>query len=1251
MSEVGGEKTLPADSGVFLINYTVAGAILLLNIIISGLNDSTAKRAPGHLAVIEEGRVRQRGYTRCHLRWLVRFCTDFFFVWMQFLMLDVAESKYYGVWSVPPPLGPLTWESYTLAFLIPWCASLVSMVTAHVLLKEYFTVHFYRPCSLDAAEWVLLEEFAQPGVDDRPPGIHRRAVLETRLHTDDGVRFFRYRLHRHSFSKDEGAFVPPPAWSEWQGSALVRMWQDESDSSRADGEQSRPFRQAPEIHGPNIIHVELSSVFSALWHECKSPFHVYQYFSIWLMLYFDYITVALLTGFVTMGALCVKVSVERTTRFCLRQPFRTPPTILVLGTDQRWQPTSALDLVPGDLVLFSPKDPSGMVPADLVIVEGHCVADEANLTGETQPLAKEAIPNDDQPRPKFISEHRKHHLFAGTRAVSASGVQLQDGVSGCVCVVTGTAGHTARSDLMRSLLYDGHAPLEQEEDAHKVLTILLGIAMVGFTLLCLRYGFSLGPALSGTYLCIGLVSPLLSVAAVGGQLASSNRLRLDARVHCREVQRLAVVGAVEMMLFDKTGTLTEQGLNLIGCLPPGGSTGILPDISSIPDLEKAIALAHSVQLVRRSGPVSSLDAQQSPATLPPAAAPNLYMLVGNDLEIQMVNVAERRYRWSYNWDAQPKIRATHPRHGSFTVLRSFEFDHAKMTMSVIASDSEGCLHVFSKGSIEALTAASSRPAAPSFVDAASQCARTGCYVLACGHRRLKSYAEADLQALTREDVERELTLLGAFAFRNELKSDTADSIRVLQNGGVCVRMVTGDHALTAVSIARLSGIVRDMYEVWLGDAGPTGSVVWRSTDSGIEAPLNAIPRPAALAVTGAAFSLLQQTRELDSILQDGESRGLVLSVFARMSPLQKVAIVKRYQKLGLVVGFCGDGGNDSGALRAAHTGLALSGEAEASMAAPCVTSHSSLASLVTLVAEGRASLCTCIAAARFLVMKGVLFSIGRLALLLFSGGYLAPIGYLYIDLLMVPYFLWAITHTSPRPAGLAGCVPDSRLLSMQVFLAPALCLAVDFFFYFLAISHLSGQPWYVPLDLASIPLYEWQYRSDSYEAELTLLWVAWCIVDIAVIMSYGGQHRAALPTNKPVVFGAAGCHFVQLLILAFDNSRLSCAFKANCTEKAYANLSESILNVVLFSYERIGGPFYAPDGSNVLASVFKMELLVLLILCSVANHGIFLLIEGSATHAKQPALGLHAAPTSSSRRSVSGSAADLGAQVYGRAEP
>ena len=154
---------------------------------------------------------------------------------------------------------------------------------------------------------------------------------------------------------------------------------------------------------------------------------------------------------------------------------------------------------------------------------------------------------------------------------------------------------------------------------------------------------------------------------------------------------------------------------------------------------------------------------------------------------------------------------------------------------------------------------------------------------------------------------------------------------------------------------------------------PSSSVVY-STDQIVQKILSDDGNLSSLALTGNAYNLLQDNERYMRPLMEN------VLVYARMSPDQKQRLVERIMDTGRVVGMVGDGGNDCGALRAAHVGLALTGS-DASIVAPFTTTGKSLGAVVDLLLEGRCALANSFASYKFLIIYGQLFCVVKLCLL------------------------------------------------------------------------------------------------------------------------------------------------------------------------------------------------------------------------------------------------------------------------------
>jgi len=186
-----------------------------------------------------------------------------------------------------------------------------------------------------------------------------------------------------------------------------------------------------------------------------------------------------------------------------------------------------------------------------------------------------------------------------------------------------------------------------------------------------------------------------------------------------------------------------------------------------------------------------------------------------------------------------------------------------------------------------------------------------------------------------------------------------------------------------------------------------------------------------VALTGSVFEALHrealESAGGDKLLDRFASR---CTVFARMSPEQKQALVERFgEHHGHTVGMCGDGANDCGALKAAHVGLSLS-DAEASIAAPFTSSTQNIRPLLTLMREGRAALVTSVSCFKFMALYSVIQFVTVIRLYHLNAN-MSDCQYLWIDLFMILPLAVYMARTGPARK-LSVQRPQSRLISISV---------------------------------------------------------------------------------------------------------------------------------------------------------------------------------------------------------------------------
>ncbi|KAJ2778929.1 hypothetical protein GGI15_004030 [Coemansia interrupta] len=247
--------------------------------------------------------------------------------------------------------------------------------------------------------------------------------------------------------------------------------------------------------------------------------------------------------------------------------------------------------------------------------------------------------------------------------------------------------------------------------------------------------------------------------------------------------------------------------------------------------------------------------------------------------------------------------------------------------------------------------------------------------------------------------------------------DADDEMRVLDpytleprlaTAPVRERVVTSDTAETASEMRRQ----QQQYFAWLHSCTHVDMELVRSGNY-------------CVAVSGEVFRFA-----MDSAAHVTLGRMLMRgAVYARMSPDEKAELVERLQAIGYCAGFCGDGANDCGALRAADVGLSLS-EAEASVAAPFTSHSTDIRCVLEVIREGRAALVTSFSCFKYMALYSII-QFTSVSMLYEFGGGLGDFQFLYIDLfIIVP--LAVFMGRTPAFGRIAPKRPTANLMSKRV---------------------------------------------------------------------------------------------------------------------------------------------------------------------------------------------------------------------------
>jgi len=381
------------------------------------------------------------------------------------------------------------------------------------------------------------------------------------------------------------------------------------------------------------------------------------------------------------------------------------------------------------------------------------------------------------------------------------------------------------------------------------------------------------------------------------------------------------------------------------------------------------------------------------------------------------------------------------------VLKRFEFDHSTMSQSVIVQDETGKVCTFVKGSAESIQRICTPGSLPSnFTTMSENASREGIYQIALAigdapEPKMGDTGKISYAFVSRYDVERDLRFVGFMDFKNTLREESPATIEHLREGSVSCTMVTGDSVFTGIKVASECGIVKKDSRVVLGrSVDPMGAVLWvdGTTDESVTLPsIQELLDPdeaVVLAVTGEVWQILLSRWE-----EDAHILAPFIRIYGRCTPDQKVSVVAHFVKRGEITMCTGDGGNDVGALKTAHVGVALS-DSEASIVSPFTSLDKSIASVIEVLREGRCCLASAFSSYKFMIMYGQLETVLQIVAAWFSVGF-AEWNWVWLDgILVVPLaFTLPLATAADR---LGPTRPTASLLGPQTMASACGMLAI-----------------------------------------------------------------------------------------------------------------------------------------------------------------------------------------------------------------
>lgn len=207
---------------------------------------------------------------------------------------------------------------------------------------------------------------------------------------------------------------------------------------------------------------------------------------------------------------------------------------------------------------------------------------------------------------------------------------------------------------------------------------------------------------------------------------------------------------------------------------------------------------------------------------------------------------------------------------------------------------------------------------------------------------------------------------------------------------------------------------------------------------------------------------------------------------------------------------CGDGANDCGALKAAHTGISLS-EAESSVASPFTSRKASVECVVRVIREGRAALVTSVGIFKFMAGYSLVQFVSVMMLYWIDTN-LSDYQYLYIDLFTISLFAFAISRTPAYEGPLVKQRPETSLISPLPLTSLIGQLLISFVIQLISFVAIRYNDWFVPFDKVSAESNELS-ENENYENYAVFSTSVLQYIIIALVFNKGPPYRQGLQSN------------------------------------------------------------------------------------------------------------------------------------------
>jgi P-type Ca2+ transporter type 2C len=640
--------------------------------------------------------------------------------------------------------------------------------------------------------------------------------------------------------------------------------------------------------GANIYAAQKKKpVWLILLLQFKSPIVYLLFFAILVTIYFKNYTEAIAIGVVIIANALIGFFMELQARSSMKALKEMDVILCKVIRDGKTLQIPSEKITIGDVIFLEAGD---LIPGDAHLVETNQLqCDESSLTGESLPTEKNI---EKLPKETALGD-QLNMVFKGTSVINGNGK----------AVITGIAENTQLGTI--TSLVDSHKETETPLDK-KIAA--LSMKLIWVTLIMTSIFAATGFIQGKHWELILETSIALAVAAfpeglpIVATVALAYGMLLMAKRNAivKKLSAVETLGSTNIILTDKTGTLTENKIYV--------------DTFSFPEENSKVHIENNT-LKYGEGSIEKSKKNIEKIILIGALCNNASLknnedkkkLLGDPIEIALIHLADA------SGNTADKIKTDYER------IAEIPFNSDAKIMGTLHKSKTGNF-VATKGSVEHLLAKCERIIFGESEKKLNDDDRNKIIAesekMAAYGLRVLAFAYKEENEISKDDFLNNLVYAGMIGFLDPPRLDIKDAIVSCRKAGIKIVMITGDHPMTALNIAKKVGLVEE----------------------GEQQVINGIDLP-----------------NMESLTDDWRKKILDTAVFARTTPKQKLEIVEIFQKAGNIVAMTGDGVNDAPALKKADIGIAmgLRGTQVAKETASIVLKDDSFTSIAAAVSHGR----------------------------------------------------------------------------------------------------------------------------------------------------------------------------------------------------------------------------------------------------------------------------------------------------------